>query len=184
MESLKKKLEDLGIQFTNSYTRGSSYILSDGTFCNLAIQENFSQQRVVAHHVLDRFINDNKLITEEERAQIKEFNDSKGRPYFIIALQERILKYTDGACVINDGTNFNWENCFVDLPEEMPKGKQLDTLIMWLDEMHYKNPSNKRRLEIGLDKKFKTFNLDEDSTDDMIKEIKRLYDERDAAKFK
>ena len=182
MKSLKKKLEDLGIKFSESFSKGSSFLLSDGSYINMIEQEQFSREkknRSVAHHLLDRFIISEKLITDEEYTEIHRLNKMRKRPYFVIALQERILRFTDNACVLNDGSNYGWENCYVDLPGTMPSGKQLEALIIWLDDRHYNNPPYKRRLDISLDDVLKTFNLDIDSTDDIIKEIKKLYRERD-----
>ena len=38
MQSIKKKLEELGVIFSESYTKGSSFLLSDGTYLNLTDQ--------------------------------------------------------------------------------------------------------------------------------------------------
>lgn len=171
MSSIKQKLEELDIKFSESYTKGSSFLFSDGSFCNMCDQGGIG----IAHHNLDTFIIYNQLITDNEYKEIKEDNQKRKRPYFIATMQERILRYTDNVCVLNDGSNYNWENCYIDLPPEMPKGKQLEQLTFWIDDRHYKNPVNKRRLDISLESIVKTFNLDQDSTDEIIKEIKKLY---------
>lgn len=175
MRPIKQKLEEHNIKFSESYLKGSSFLLSDGTYCNLIEQDELGTNKFLAHHMLDRYIVDKNIITQEQRDEIRRENEKRKRPYFIISLQERILRYTDNAITLNDGSNFGWENCYVDLPNEMPKDKQLEKLILWLDDRHYKNPKNKRRLDVSLEDNVITFNLDNDSTDDIIKEIKKLY---------
>ena len=179
MNSIKNKLIENQIIFSLQFTKGASFLLPDGSFCNINEQiiENDTgrTEKWWAHYQLDRFITSRAIISEDDAKKIHLDNTAGKRPSFIISLQERILRYTDNACVLNDGSNYEWENCYIDLPPEIPKDKQLEKLILWLDDRHYYNPANKRRLDVSLNSEIKTFNLNQDSTDDIIKEIRKLY---------
>ena len=186
MQSIKKKLEELGVIFSESYTKGSSFLLSDGTYLNLTDQcseevvDNplpFKNKRTIYHGMIDDFIKKKQILSDEDIKIVKDNNITKGgpRPRFLVFGNERVLRNTDNACTINDGTNYGFENVYIDLPPEMPKGNQLEKLILWLDDRHYNNPINKRRLDVSLEAKVISFNLDIDSTDEIIIEIKKLY---------
>ena len=177
MKSIKNNLIELGIKFSESFTKGSSFLLSDGSYCNLNEQkEKF--KGYVYHGQLDDFIINNKLLNESDISMVKKNNLIERRPEYLVIGNQRILRFTDNACTLNDGNHYNWENCYIDLPENMPKDKQLEQLILWIDNLHYNN-SMKRKLDISLKNTVITFDIDKDATDDIIKEIKKLYRERD-----
>ena len=72
------------------------------------------------------------------------------------------------------------DNCYLSLPPEKLSNKQLDALTLYIDNLYYNSKdylhyNSKKPLYVDLDEDFREFNLDEDSTDDIIKEIKRMY---------
>ena len=168
---LKQKLEELGFKFSDTYTASSGYLLKDGSFLNIQYQEPLQAREHVYHGMLDRYIQRNNLIEDYDQ-YIQHFGRS--RPHFIAPGNDRILRYTDNACTLNDGSAFMCEGVFIDLPPKMPEGKQLEQLILWIDNLHYMNRT-KRHLDVSLETDVKHFQLDEDSTDDIIKEIRKMY---------
>ena len=182
MQRLEEKLKELGFKFTNKYTSSSSYIMQDGSFLNLNEQYDILYKfnktyRNNYHGQLDKFIKINKLLSDEDFNKLDEIQleDVKNNHYYYIAKSNcRYLKFSDNAITINAGTG-HWENCYIDLPYANLSSKQYESLTTWLDELVYTN--NKRNLAISLDSKFKEFNLDDVIVDDIIKEIKRMYNE-------
>ena len=166
---LKQKLEELGFKFSDTYIGSSGYLLEDGSFLNLQYQEPLQTRDRVYHAMLDRYIQRNNLIENYKLSY-----SIKQRPHFIAPGNDRILRYTDNACTLNDGSAFMCEGVFIDLPPKMPEGKQLEQLILWIDNLHYMNRT-KRHLDVSLETDVKHFQLDEDSTDDIIKEIRKMY---------
>ena len=171
MESIKQKLIDLGFKFDDSYSTGSSYLLNDGTFLNLKDCKNYS---FPFHGSFDKFIIRKNIISEEDVHLLNDIKGKTGKPWYVPWGYERVLRYTDNAIAMNDGEYRKFDNCFVDLPPNEISNKQIEKLTLMLDALHYNNVS-KRKLDVGLDDNLMTFNLDEDSTDDIIKAIKKLY---------
>ena len=169
---LKQKLEELGFEFLDTYKTSAGYLLEDGTFLNLQNQKVLGTGNKACHGMLDAYIQNNNLIKDFD--QYKNYNKSF-RPKFIAWGNIRILRYTDNACTLNDGSAFITEGVFIDLPPKMPEGKQLEQLILWIDNLHYRKAFNKRHLDVSLENEVKHFELDQDSTDDIIKEIKKMY---------
>lgn len=170
---LKQKLEELGFKFSDTYGSSSGYLLEDGSFLNLQYQEPLGTRDRCYHGMLDRFIQRNNLVDNYDK--YKNSIPLRQRPRFLAPGNDRILKYTDNACTINDGSAFLCEGVFIDLPPVMPKGKQLEQLILWIDYLHYRANIGKNHLDVSLEDEVRHFHLDEDSTDDIIKEIKRMY---------
>ena len=161
-DSLKEKLINLGLDVSKAYKKGSSFLLSDGSFLNAS---------TLNHFYVDAQIIENNLISSElnNLIQLKtSFNNHKKLHFY-----ERILKYTDNACVLQSGDNMNWEWPYIDLPPEPLTNIQYEKLTEYIDWLHYN--SQKRRFDVSLDLELLEFNLDKDSTDDIIKEIKNLY---------
>lgn len=169
---LKQKLEELGFKFSDTYGASSGYLLEDGSFLNLQFQEPLHTRDRCYHGMLDNYIRKNNLVDNYE-SYLTHLGPK--RPRFLAPGNDRILKYTDNACTLNDGKAFICEGVFIDLPPKMPEGKQLDQLILWIDNLHYKSYFNKKHLDVSLENEVRHFNLDEYSTDDIIKEIKILY---------
>ena len=170
---LKQKLEELGFKFTDNYGASSGYLLEDGSFLNLQYQEPLHTNDRVYHGMLDRYIQRNNLIENLDKINYK--STPGQRPRFLAPGNDRLLRYTDNACTLNDGAGFMCEGVFIDLPPKMPTGKQLEQLILWIDYLHYNNRYGKKHLDISLEDEVRHFCIDEDSTDDIIKEIKKLY---------
>lgn len=167
---LKQKLEELGFKFSDTYGASSGYLLEDGSFLNLQFQEPLHTRDRCYHGMLDNYIKKNNLVDNYE-SYLTHLGPK--RPRFLAPGNDRILKYTDNACTLNDGKAFICEGVFIDLPPKLPKGKQLEQLTLWIDNLIYKN--EKRHLDISLEEKLLHFELDETTTDDIIKEIKKLY---------
>lgn len=174
MQKLKDKLLKVGVIFSDTFEKGASFLLEDGTFLNIWNQNIEDLTSNSPHVVLDRFIRNKKLIDDEDANCIYQENKKIKRQI----LQERILRYTDNACTLQDGTKWLWEEKYIDLPEIQPKGKQLEQLTLYIDYLHY-YLTNKKRIHIYLGLKVKTFNIDDDTTDEIIKEMKKMYVERD-----
>ena len=172
---LKQKLEELGFKFSEVPGKSSSYLLEDGSFLNLQYQEPLNTRDRVYHGMLDRYIQRNNLIDKEKIDKIKNHFSAKLRPRFLAPGNDRILKYTDNACTINDGSAFLCEGVFCDLPPKCPTGKQLEQLTLWIDYLHYNDRYGKKHFDVSLETEVRHFQLCEDSTDDIIKEIKKLY---------
>ena len=169
---LKQKLEELGFKFSDTYGASSGYLLEDGSFLNLQYQEPLHSTDRVYHGMLDRYIQRNNLIENLDKINYK--STPGKRPRFLAPGNDRLLRYTDNACTLNNGAAFMCEGVFIDLPPVMPKGKQLEQLTLWIDNLHYAN-NHKNHLDVSLEDEIRHFHLDEDSTDDIIKEIKKLY---------
>lgn len=174
MQKLKDKLLKVDVIFSDTFEKGASYLLEDGTFLNIWNQNIEDLTSNSPHVVLDRFIRNKNLLSTEDIETISKSNLSLRR----MPLQERILRYTDNACTLQDGTKWAWEEKYIDLPEIQPRGKQLEQLTFYIDYLHYYLP-NKKRIHIYLGLKVKTFNIDDDTTDEIIKEMKKMYVERD-----
>ena len=123
---LKQKLEELGFIFSNSYSTSSAYLLEDGSFLNLQYQKPLKNNNQAYHLQLDNYIKKNNLIDPilyneylQDNPKIKPFRGGN-----------RILLYTDNACVLNDGEFAFFESFFLELPPKMPAEKQLEQLII------------------------------------------------------
>ena len=125
---LKNKLEELGFKFSEVYTASSSYLLADGSFFNLQYQKPLGTNERAYHGMLDRYIQRNNLIDNYDK--YKQLSPNNKRPRFLAPGNDRILRYTDNACTLNDGSAFMCEGVFIDLPPKMPEGKQLEQLIL------------------------------------------------------
>ena len=174
--SIKKKLENIGLKFSESYIKGSSFLFPDGSWLNCYEQDD--KWLLMSHYRLDLIILQSCLLDEEEARKLIELNakidGETPRPRFL-AMQHRLIKYTDNVCVINNGAQFYIDGNFIDLPQEMPSGKQLEQLIIYLDNIIYTNPVHKRVLDVSLNNEVVSFNLDEVIAEDIIKEIRKLY---------
>ena len=180
LTSIRHKLEEAGFEFTDNFFRGSGFLFPDGMYLNLASDVNRSaldtyKVGCVAHHHLDSYIKDHGLISADEYNRIIEYNHTLKKPYFICALQDRIVEHTDNAIVVNDGTNYIWENCYIDLNVfERPTEAQLKQLEMWIDNVIY---SQAPKLDIGFGEHITSYEIGDEgyTTDEIIKEIKKLY---------
>lgn len=179
---IRHKLEEAGFEFTDTYFRGSGFLFPDGKYLNLASDTNRSALKefvgkvgCVAHHQLDRYIRDHNLISQDEYDEIRGYNLTLKKPYFICALQDRIVEHTDNAIVVNDGTNYRWENCYIDLNVfARPTEAQFKQLEMWIDNIIY---SQAPKLDIGFGEHITSYEIGDEgyTTDEIIKEIKKLY---------
>lgn len=182
MIELRKKLEELGFKFNNNFTSSASYIMQDGMFLNINEQNNLNLRSNIFHGQLDDYIRFHNLMNLEDKIFVddkqKEYMKNC-RNYFIADSNYRYLKYSDNAIVVNGGTGW-WENCYVDLPDKPLTSKQFEALTLWLDTNAYQN--NKRRIAISLNEKFVEYDSSDLNVDDIIKYIKRLYNELCAEK--
>lgn len=180
---LRGKLEEIGFEFTEDFYKGSMFLFPDGKYLNLASDTNRQALThfqgcigCVAHHNLDSFIVSEHIISLEEEHDIREYSNSLKKPFFICLLQERIVEHTDGAIVLNDGTNYKWENCYIDLPvEKRPTTAQFNKLTLWVDNLIY---THQPRLNIGFGDELLQYDFRHEecpTTDEIIKDIKRLY---------
>ena len=168
---LQQKLIDKGLKFSDTYFEGASYLFSDGKYLNL---KDCGESSLRFHGALDKYIINNNLLEESELKNIESKRNPLNKPYYIPFGYERILRYTDNTIALNNGEAFRFDNCFIDLPPKKITNKQYEQLTLYIDDLQYKNKT-KRNLDIGLDSQLLSFNLDEDATDDIIKEIKKLY---------
>lgn len=179
---IRHKLEEAGFEFTDDYFRGSGFLFPDGKYLNLAsdtnrsaLNEFASRVGCVAHHQLDRYIKDHGLVPQAELEGIIGYNHTLKKPYFICALQDRIVEHTDNAIVVNDGTNYRWENCYIDLNVfARPTEAQFKKLELWIDNIIY---SQAPKLDIGFGAAVTSYRIGDEgfTTDEIIKEIKKLY---------
>lgn len=183
IQPIRDELEKRNFKFTDESFKGAGYLFPDGKYLNLSSKENRSALDdggscvgIIAHHQLDRYIINHKLISDEAEHRIYTYNQTLNKPYFICVLQERLVEHTDGAIVLNDGTNYKWENCYIDLPvEHRPTVEQLNKLTLWIDDIIY---SKTPRLDVGFGPDVTTYMLDTDEhpvTEDIIRNIKKLY---------
>ena len=171
MSSLKSELEKLNINFSDQWEAGPSYLFPDGSFLNIIIFKKSNTS--INHEYADSFINSHNLIEESLKDELlqKELNNLDKKLHF----KERILKHTDNACVLQSGDELAWEWPYVDLPLEPLTNAQYEKLTEYIDWLHYNSP--KRRFDVSLDIDLLEFDLDKDSTDSIIKEIKKLYNQ-------
>jgi len=182
LQPIQEALEKSGFIFENVSSHGSSYIFPDGRYLNLANNEEKitellgNRGHVMAHHLLDRCISKLNLISEENMDLIRDYNDTLDKPHIKIILQQRVAEHTDKAIVLNDGTNFGWENSYIDLPVTgKPTTEQLNTLTLWVDGVM---ASSQEQLDVGYGSKVTSYRIKEDNhpmTDDIIKNIKKIY---------
>lgn len=166
---IKEKLKDLGISFSDNYVKGPSYLFPDGSYLNLIDQDR--EKCYGCHSFLDKFIKDNIHIDKDIKDMMRKYPQNRNISRYMVS--DRILMYTDNAIVLNDGCNFKSDGCFISLPPERLTTKQLDALTLYIDDLHYKGIKKDFYMDLG--EEFRSFNLSEDSTDDIIKEINRLY---------
>jgi hypothetical protein len=172
---LRDKLEEAGIVFSDDYARGSGFLFPDGKFlCMVNQTDPFFERSVVAHHIMDDYIADKGMLGWDDYRNVQEFNHIKPQPKFQIALQTRVLEHTDGAITLNDGTNYNWENCYIDLPPLKPVSQQqYDALLRWLDDKILSG--TRTRLDVGMGVRQTSIEFKEGMiSEDIIKEIKRF----------
>lgn len=172
---LRDKLEEAGIVFSDDYSRGSGFLFPDGKFLCMTNQTDpFFKRNIVAHHIMDDYIATKGMMSMEDYRNVKEFNNIKDCPAFQLAMQTRVLEHTDGAITLNDGTNYNWENCYLELPPLKPvTQQQYDALLRWLDDRII--CGDRVKLDVGMGVRqisieFKNGMISED----IIKEIKRF----------
>ena len=178
--SIKNKLQEYGLKFSTKFERGASYLLSDGTFLNLAEQDEtvlysktrFSFEKVIAHHVLDNLIIRSNLVDHSLLDKIYEERSLTPLPKFIYLENIGILKYTDNAIILNNAINYKFENCYIDLPPKPLNSKQSKSLLLFLDNLYYNKKTN---LEVSLNGKVYNLDLTNSVSEDIVLEIKRIY---------
>lgn len=110
-------LKKIGIVFTDTVPKGSSYIMSDGKFVDLNVSQLYPKYKIKYHEEFDRQLG--RLI-------------NKIRYQF----QEK-----ENAIRINDGSNFKWEMAYISLPKKKITTKQEISLINFMYTlMEYKVP--------------------------------------------
>lgn len=176
---LRGELEAKGFTFMDDCGNGAAFLFPDGKYLCLARQKEFDDCTVKAHHMLDNYIYGNALIELDKYKKICEFNDIKDVPAFIRSLQTRIVEHTDGAITLNDGTNYDWENCYVDLPPlKDVTESQYSALLRWLDKLILNGRNT--RLDISRGVRRSSIPLEKDMiAEDVIKEIKRFVAGKD-----
>lgn len=182
LKPIRQALENSKFTFSDNYAIGCSFLFPDGKYLNLTENNNRMKELlgdrgpVAAHHLLDRCIDKLQLITEEDEVIINEYNDTLEKPVCQKSLQQRIVEHTDRAIVLNDGTNFRWENSYIDLPVTGNiTSEQLNKLTLWIDNVVGGVQS---RLDVGHGNNIKSYQLKGctgTTTDEIIKDIKRLY---------
>lgn len=171
---LKKQLIEKGIVFSNTFNLGASFLFGDGSFLN--VKEQDSKLTLIpcsCHSTIDKFIIDNKLLSEEVIDEYRKKHYNQNSPFYITSNNHRMLRYTDNVVILNNALAFKFENCFIDLPPNDLTKEQYDALTLWLDDVHYKGPREK--ISVSLEETYTSYNLKEYTTDDIIKEIKKLY---------
>jgi len=182
LKPVRQALENSKFTFSDNYATGCSFLFPDGKYLNL-VENNDRIKEIIgdrgpvpAHHLLDRCINKLRLVSEEDEEVIREYNNTFEKPMYQICLQQRIVEHTDQAIVLNDGTNFHWENSYIDLPVTGNiTPEQLNKLTLWIDNVVGGIQS---RLDVGYGTNIKSYQLkgyDSTTTDEIIKDIKRLY---------
>lgn len=158
-------LKNTQLVFSNSYVQGASYIMNDGKFIDFRSSNNLllspeQENRTRATHIdFDRYLIVNEFINTEKK-------------------QHKLLVNSDNAIAINDGSNFTVEKPYFVLPPNKPTNAQFSALLNWLDylttisdlvqiENTTKNVSQRFY--------FKKQENDGWLTDDIIKEIKKMY---------
>lgn len=154
-----EKLIEKELIFVNIPPVGSSYIMSDGKFLDLknnAIQnkmENCPSNSKPNHVLLDGYI-------------LSQINNE-------LEHKHDILKHTDNGVKLNDGTMYEFEKPYVDLPSNNLTTEQYASLELWLTnvltktELIYVGFNNNRH--------YKTFYTENATAKQIIKEIKKLY---------
>ena len=182
LKPLQSSLESSGFIFSDNQAPGCSFLFPDGRYLNL--RENRDRITeiegdrgpVMAHHLLDRCMCRLRIVSEDDEHLISEYTDNLDKPCYKKALQRRIVEHTDNAIVLNDGTNFNWENSYIDLPvRDKPTTAQLNKLTLWIDNVIY---GTQTKLDVGYGDKVISYNFEEENhptTDDIIKDIKKIY---------
>ena len=180
---IREKLEEKGLVFTDEFLKGAAYLFPDGKYLCLVNTKNkelllddHDRPGPVGHYSADWFIKRNDLLEPDSINAILAYNDTLDKSPGTNRLQERLLEHTDGAIVVNDGTNWFWETAYVDLPPaHKPTEEQLQALTLWLDNCIYRKV-DKFNVSIGSTlKEYYTDRYSEVSVDDIIKDIRNLY---------
>ena len=161
------KLKENNFAFTAvDNFRGGGYIMNDGLFLSLNNDKEKFIDKVAnklggIHSVFDRYLR----TLEFPRGECT----------------SRLLKVTDdNAIVINDGTNYDWESPYIDLPNNAPSEEQYAAMLAFLDKV-----MNSAKKKVMVENKkaprghgssaFKEFNLEESLPEAVITYIRSLY---------
>ena len=162
------KLKENNFAFTAvDNFRGGGYIMNDGLFLSLNNDKEKFIDKVAnklggLHSVFDRYLR----TLEFPRGECT----------------SRLLKATDdNAIAINDGTNYDWESPYIDLPKKALTEEQFTALTAFLDKIML---SIKKKVVVENKNvyspehktgAFKEFNLEESLPEDVLAYIRSLY---------
>lgn len=158
-------LKNTQLVFSNNYVQGASYIMNDGKFIDFRSSNNLllnpeNQNRTRVTHIdFDRYLIDNEFISVENK-------------------DHKLLVNSDNAIAINDGTNLTIEKPYFVLPPSKPTNAQFTSLLNWLD--YIATISDLIQIENTTKNVMQRFYFKKPEndgwlTDDIIKEIKKMY---------
>ena len=161
--AIYNQLKNKQLVFSNNYVQGSSYIMNDGKYLDIKSSkqiiypQDYQSRTKITHASFDHYL------------QRVELSPTKVYKYLV---------ESDNAIALNDGTNFNVEKPYFVLPQNKPTNAQFTSLLNWLD--YITTISDLVQIEdvrnqVSQSFYFKKPDNDGWLTDDIIKEIKKMY---------
>ena len=177
---LQDKLKELGFTFSDKYFKNSAYLFPDGTFLNVDELHTVKSELKFAppgfwncHSMIDNYIKCHDLLTKDELHELHEKRKSYHSPSCVAPCNEEILKFTDNAIVVNSGVYKTFDGNYVDLPPEELTTKQYEALTQYLDDLSYQG--QRKEFQLAFYGKVTKYALIPEEVDNIIKEIKKLY---------
>ena len=172
---LYEKLKELGIKVTKNIPKGSTILFPDGYFLDLYENRDKiiqSTRHHLIHFDIERFILENKLFDYVQYAE-----KAPERMFKLPGCNKKILLVSDNAIYLQDGTNWDFENCYIELPKEKLTEAQEKALLLWLDNLRYTTKLKNGELQVVKEAKVLYFDLYDTNliAEDILKKIKMLY---------
>lgn len=166
-----EKLLELGFKFTKNPPKGSTMLFPNGDFLDLYENRELlglkTKREQLIHHDLE------DLLLKKGICSYKDCAERLTTP----GCNKKLFISTDNAIYMQDGTNWYFENCYLELPKERITEEQEKSLLLWLDNLFYNVKLKNKELQVVKDKRIIYFNYNDKEfiSEDIIKKIKMLY---------